>query len=69
MVLPGFGTNMRSLAESTGIPRETVRRKVALLIARGWVVTDEGTLYYTIDGYRSVEPARDAIMRMYVRGL
>lgn len=68
MVLPGFGTNMRSLAESTGIPRETVRRKVALLIARGWVVADEGTLYYTIDGYRSVEPARDAIIRMYVRG-
>src|SRR3954454_8966828 len=30
-VLPGFGTNMRSLAASTGIPRETVRRKVTLL--------------------------------------
>jgi hypothetical protein len=30
-------TNRKSIADSTGIPRETVRRKVATLIARGWV--------------------------------
>jgi hypothetical protein len=29
--------NLHSVAEFTGIPRETVRRKVALLTAKGWV--------------------------------
>jgi hypothetical protein len=29
--------NIQSIADSTGIPRETVRRKVARLIERGWV--------------------------------
>lgn len=31
-------TNRKSIADSTGIPRETVRRKVATLVARGWVI-------------------------------
>jgi hypothetical protein len=36
--MPGFPqTNRRSIADSTGIPRETVRRKVAALMARGWI--------------------------------
>ena len=35
-------TNGRSISESTGIPRETVRRKVRELIATGWV-TQEGS--------------------------
>lgn len=30
-------TNRKSIADSTGIPRETVRRKVATLLARGWI--------------------------------
>jgi hypothetical protein len=29
--------NAMSVASSTGIPRETVRRKIAWLVARGWV--------------------------------
>lgn len=36
--LPSFGTNARSLAESTGIPRETVRRKVREMVDDGWVI-------------------------------
>ncbi|MET0295210.1 MAG: hypothetical protein ABW042_09360 [Phenylobacterium sp.] len=67
-VLPGFGTNMRSLADSTGIPRETARRKLALLIERGWITWHRGALHYTASGYRSVEPARVAMIRMNVRG-
>ena len=31
------GTNVQSIADSTGIPRETVRRKVKQLIDHGWV--------------------------------
>lgn len=38
--------NALSIAESTGIPRETVRRKVNKLIERGWVVREpSGHLY------------------------
>jgi hypothetical protein len=42
-------TNRKSIADSTGIPRETVRRKVATLIARGWVEElPDGSLIPTI---------------------
>lgn len=38
-------TNTQSIADSTGIPRETVRRKVTRLIDRGWIRRNEdGTL-------------------------
>lgn len=30
--------NLQSIADFSGIPRETVRRKLEVLIARGWVV-------------------------------
>lgn len=33
--------NVLSISEATGIPRETVRRKVALLIDKGWLYRDE----------------------------
>jgi hypothetical protein len=66
--LPGFGTNARSLADSTGIPRETVRRKVGQLVKAGWVVRVGQTLCYSARGYEAVAPARDAIIRMYARG-
>lgn len=40
--------NALSVAESTGIPRETVRRKVNKLIARGWIAREtDGYLYAT----------------------
>jgi hypothetical protein len=39
-------TNTFSIAQATGIPRETVRRKVATLTRRGWMVRDaEGNLF------------------------
>lgn len=33
--------NVLSISEATGIPRETVRRKVAVLIDKGWLYRDE----------------------------
>jgi DNA-binding MarR family transcriptional regulator len=42
--------NALSVAETTGIPRETVRRTVQKLIARGWIVREA-------DGYLYVTPA------------
>ncbi len=39
-------TNTFSIAQATGIPRETVRRKVADLVRRGWIVRDaDGNLF------------------------
>jgi DNA-binding MarR family transcriptional regulator len=41
-------TNAYSLAQATGIPRETVRRKIARLEQRGWISRDvEGSLFVT----------------------
>jgi hypothetical protein len=33
--------NALSISEATGIPRETVRRKVNLLIEKGWLIRDD----------------------------
>jgi len=33
--------NIQSLADYSGIPRETVRRKISTLIEKGWVTRDE----------------------------
>lgn len=33
--------NIQSLADYSGIPRETVRRKISSLIEKGWVTRDE----------------------------
>jgi hypothetical protein len=32
--------NLQSIADYSGIPRETVRRKIAVLMAKGWVQRD-----------------------------
>lgn len=42
--LPSRGTNIRSIAASLDMPKETVRRKVAELAEAGWVVRREGEL-------------------------
>lgn len=66
--LPGFGTNIRSIADSTGVPRETARRKIQQLIDVGWVEWIGPNLCYSAQGYREVERVRVAILDMYVRG-
>lgn len=43
-------TNAFSIAQATGIPRETVRRKIASLTRRGWLEKDaRGNLFVTAD--------------------
>ena len=36
--------NIRSIADYSGIPRETVRRKLAILIDKGWVSRDDDNI-------------------------
>jgi CRP-like cAMP-binding protein len=36
-IFPTLGTNVQSVAESTGTPKETVRRKVGELVKAGWI--------------------------------
>lgn len=56
--LPSFGTNARSLAESTGIPRETVRRKVREMVDDGWVIRKGNQIHYSLAAYKALEPVR-----------
>jgi hypothetical protein len=62
--LPGLGTNMRSLAASLGMPRESVRRKVAELLEAGWLAWQERKLYLTARAYRELAPVREALQRL-----
>ncbi|RAK59354.1 hypothetical protein DJ021_05800 [Phenylobacterium hankyongense] len=66
-VFPGLGTNGRSIAESLGIPKETVRRKVAELIEMGWFARRDGKLYFTAEAYRQLAPVRDQLETLAVR--
>jgi hypothetical protein len=46
-------TNAFSVAQATGIPRETVRRKVASLTRRGWLVKDARGNLFVADSTRA----------------
>ena len=41
--------NLQSIADYSGIPRETVRRKLGVLMNRGWVRRDEHGFYAATD--------------------
>ncbi|MCR5877814.1 hypothetical protein [Phenylobacterium sp. J367] len=66
-VLPSLGINIRSIADSTGMPRESVRRKVSELVEAGWLVKHGNQIHYTATAYMQVEPARSALEDMAVR--
>ncbi|MGL6209747.1 MAG: hypothetical protein ACRC14_07960 [Paracoccaceae bacterium] len=54
--------NVESIALFSGIPRETVRRKVLLLIERGWVHRDDkGMLTATATAARDLEGANQQL--------
>lgn len=62
--IPSLGTNAKSVADSTGIPRETVRRKVVELIEAGWIARDrDGRLVYTLSGFERFAKIRDPLLR------
>lgn len=60
-IFPTLGTNVRSVAESTGAPKETVRRKVAELIEAGWISRAGNELRFTAVAYQDLAGVRVAI--------
>ncbi|RAK52683.1 helix-turn-helix domain-containing protein [Phenylobacterium deserti] len=57
-VIPGLGTNVRSVADASGIPRETVRRKVHRLVERGYLEWRDSRLYPTAFAMEQLDPLR-----------
>lgn len=56
--------NVHSIAETTGIPRETVRRKVSELERKGWVERlESGHLVVASKARDELAPATEATMR------
>ena len=61
--------NIQSIADVSGIPKETVRRKVALLVAKGWVARDPtGRLSTTRKAGRDLRIGTEASVA-YLAGL
>ena len=59
---PSLLTNVRSVADSTGIPRETVRRKVGWLVAKGWLARSGDDLLLTPLASRELTPVRETML-------
>jgi hypothetical protein len=59
--------NLQSIAECSGIPRETVRRKVRDLRALGWVDRrDDGVLVVNEKAAQDLAPATEATLRYLI---
>jgi hypothetical protein len=54
---PPEDINIRSIADFSGIPRETVRRKVGQLEEKGWIARkDDGFIVATLKAKQDLEP-------------
>ena len=60
--LPSLGTNVRSIADSLSIPRESVRRRVKELIAKGLIERYGASLRLTPAGLARLAPMRLALV-------
>jgi hypothetical protein len=66
-VFPSLGINTRSIADWTGIPRETVRRKIADLVRSGWIARVGRQLHFTMKAWQDLAAIRDARERLAVK--
>jgi hypothetical protein len=64
---PSLTTNMRSIADSSGIPKETVRRKVVALVNEGLIRRDGNNLSLSRDAAVALTPIREAILKLAAR--
>jgi hypothetical protein len=65
-IFPTLGTNVRSVAASTGTPKETVRRKVTELVQAGWISRAGNELRFTAKAYQDLAGVRVAIEELAV---
>ncbi|WP_297693897.1 hypothetical protein [Phenylobacterium sp.] len=61
--LPSLATNVKSLSEGSGIPEETVRRKVRALVQEGLICRQHHALSYTAKAARAMEGVRRILIR------
>jgi hypothetical protein len=66
-VFPSLSTNVRSIADSTGIPKENVRRKVAALVEAGWIHRDDNSLSLAPHASRMLTGFREQMFQLAVR--
>jgi hypothetical protein len=66
-VFPSLGTNVRSVADSIGAPKETIRRKVSELVEAGWIARQDNELRFTTIAYQQLDGVRVAIEHLAVR--
>lgn len=66
-VFPSLPISVRSVGETLGLPKETIRRKVMELANDGWLVREHGRLYFTSAAYRQLSPAREQIEELAAR--
>lgn len=66
-VFPCLPVNGRSIAETLGLPKETIRRKVTELADAGWLVREHGRLYFTAAAYQQLAPVREHIEELAAR--
>jgi len=64
---PSLSTNVRSIADSTGIPKESVRRKVAALVEAGWITRDDHTLALAPHASRMLTDFREQLFQQAIR--
>ena len=64
---PSLSTNVRSIADSTGIPKESVRRKVAALVEAGWIHRDGNNLSLAPYASRRLTAFREQMFQLSLR--
>ena len=66
-IYPRLTPNMRSIADSSGIPKETVRRKVAALVKEGLILRQGNNLSLSPAASPALTPVREAILKLAAR--
>ncbi|CAN7236443.1 helix-turn-helix domain-containing protein [Phenylobacterium sp. LjRoot225] len=66
-VHPSLSTNVRSIAESTGIPKESVRRKVTALVEEGWIRRVDHSLSLAPHASRMLTDFREQVFHLALR--
>jgi DNA-binding IclR family transcriptional regulator len=61
--------NLQSISEFTGIPRETVRRKLEILIQKGWIKRDNRKYMTATDEANQAFIGLTRITQKYLRDL